>query len=169
MFMQAISTAQVWYCLLEELDPDERRLIIEARKATDLSHSPYSNYCVGCAILLKQGTVITGANQENASYGLACCAERTTIFSINNMGLKRDIAMIAVTARPADAGASYVGKTPVAPCGACRQVIKESEDLAGTPIKILMDCFDNDRIAYVKGISSLLPFAFGPADLGLTI
>lgn len=169
MRTEMISTATVSYVSLEELDPGERELVRQARTATGFSHSPYSNYRVGCAIRLKQGKLVTGANQENASYGLTCCAERTTIFSINNMGLERDIRVIAVTARPASADDTYVGTAPVAPCGACRQVIKESEDLAQTPIILLMDCFDDDKIARVIGISCLLPFAFGPADLGLTI
>lgn len=154
---------------LTELAFDEAVLVKDARNATQLSHSPYSNFCVGCAIRLEDGQIVLGANQENASYGLSCCAERTTIFSVYNMGRKRDIRTIAVTARPAGAIYPYVGTTPVAPCGACRQVIKESEDLAGTPLVILMDCFDDTRIARVVGIEGLLPLAFGPADLGISL
>jgi cytidine deaminase len=169
MHSEPISKATVQYCSLAELDDDEQDLIIEARASTQLSHSPYSHYCVGCAIQLKDGQKVHGANTENASYGLSCCAERTTIFAANNMGRKRDIRKIAVTARPAGVNDYYVGTTPVAPCGACRQVIKESEDLAGTPIIILMDCCDDRRIARVVGISSLLPFAFGPSDLGIVL
>lgn len=157
------------YYRLDELSPGERKLVLAAREATQFSHSPYSNFCVGCAIRLGSNDIVTGANQENASYGMAVCAERTTIFSVNNAGDKHDIVCLAVTARPANAGPDYVGKTPVAPCGACRQVIKESEDLSGNPIIILMDCYDNEKIARVVGIDSLLPLAFGPADLGIKV
>jgi cytidine deaminase len=153
MHSEPISTAVIEYRSFAELGADEQSLIIDARASTRLSHSPYSNYRVGCAIHLKDDRVVWGANQENASYGLTCCAERTTIFAVNNLGKKRDIQMIAVTARPAGADDSYVGTTPVAPCGACRQVIKESEDLAGSPIVILMDCYDDRRIARMVGIS----------------
>ncbi len=169
MTTSLISTAMVQTFNLAQLSTDENDLIWSARRATEKSHSPYSRYCVGCAIQLKSGEFVVGANQENASYGLCCCAERTTIFSIHNMGRKRDIKAIAVTARPADADKSYVGTTPVAPCGACRQVIKESEDLAQSPIVILMDCYDDNKILRVVGISGLLPLAFGPADLGIKI
>lgn len=169
MEKQLISTAEVAYYALDELTPDERQLVLAARNATAVSHSPYSEYRVGCAVRLADGHIVTGANQENASYGLACCAERTTLFSVNNMGRKKDVRFIAVTARPANAPHPYVGDMPTAPCGACRQVIKESEDLAGKPITILMDCYDDQRIAKVESISALLPFAFGPANLGITL
>jgi len=140
--------------------------VLAARSATDQSHSPYSNFCVGCAIQLKNGEVRSGANQENASYGMCLCAERGTIFAAHNEGHKKDISKIAVTARPAKILAEeYKGHSPVAPCGACRQVIKESEDLAGERIIILMDCFDDQNIARVEGIEHLLPLAFGPSDL----
>ena len=169
MKSEPVTTAVVQYCTFGELSGLEQALVSKARAATLLSHSPYSHYCVGCAVALNDDSIIHGANQENASYGLACCAERTTIFSVNNLGRKRDIRTIAVTARPEDASSDYVGTSPVAPCGACRQVIKESEDLAGVQLTILMDCYDNDRIARVVGIESLLPFAFGPADLGIVL
>lgn len=161
---QETLTTVIEYFRLDELRVFERALVLAAREATALSHSPYSHFCVGCAVLLQDGGIITGANQENASYGMSVCAERTTIFSIHNMGKKGQIHSIAVTARPEN-GFGYVGKKPVAPCGACRQVIKESEDLAGSPILFLMDCYDDENIARVIGIDSLLPLAFGPSDL----
>jgi cytidine deaminase len=158
------------YLNLAELPKDERELVVAARDATHQSHSPYSNFRVGSAVKLYDGQVITGANQENASYGMTVCAERTAIFSVNNQGRKREIEKIAVTARPGSVPElGYKGPSPVAPCGACRQVIKESEDLAGIPITIIMDCYDDKKIARVVGIASLLPLAFGPADLGLTL
>ena len=169
MRFELVSSVKAGFCTFAELSPTHQTLIRRARDATRLSYSPYSRYCVGCAIALKDGEIVVGANHENASYGLTCCAERTTIFTINNMGRRSDISTIAVTARPADADSSYVGKQVVAPCGACRQIIKESEDLAGSPIFILMDCFDNNNIACINGIAGLLPLAFGPADLGITI
>jgi cytidine deaminase len=169
MHSAQVSPAIIQWCSLSELEPAEKELILRARDATRYSHSPYSNFCVGCAVRLRSNEIVNGSNQENASYGLACCAERTTIFTVNNAGKKHEIRALAVTGRPANAEPYYHGKVPVAPCGACRQVIKESEDLAGEPITILMDCFDDNKIGRLLGIAGLLPFAFGPADLGIDI
>ena len=87
---------------------------IEGRKK---AYAPYSNFLVGAAVLLKDGTIITGCNVENASYGLSMCAERNTLFKMISMGYhKEDTVAMAV-----------VGDTeePVSPCGACRQVMVE--------------------------------------------
>lgn len=167
MEKQLVSTASVSHCTLNELSCEEHQLVLAARNATSVSHSPYSHYRVGCGIRLEDGDVEIGANQENASYGLSCCAERTTIFSVFNKGRKRDIRCIAISARPEDAPADYKGDMPTAPCGACRQVIKEAEDLAGVPLVILMDYYDDGSIARVEGIGGLLPMAFGPSNLGI--
>lgn len=87
---------------------------IEGRKN---AYVPYSNFMVGAAVLLKDGTIITGCNVENASYGLSMCAERNTLFKMVSMGYrKEDTVAMAV-----------VGDTegPISPCGACRQVMVE--------------------------------------------
>jgi|SRR3989338_3034646 len=162
------NTVEYVYLGIDELLAEEKSLVLAARKATEHSHSPYSNFKVGCAVKVQSGQIITGANQENASYGLTVCAERTTIFSAHNFGHSRDIRKIAVTGRPGNIS-NYIGTSPLCPCGACRQVIKESEDLAGKPIIILMDCFNDDLIMRVVGIETILPFAFGPADLGIDL
>lgn len=154
---------------LSELADDERELILCAREATRRSYSPYSHFCVGCAARLCEGSIVTGTNFENASYGLSMCAERTVIFSVNNMGQRNNIVAIAITGRPATVGQTYVGEAPVMPCGACRQVINEVEDLADRPILLLMDCFDDDHIIRMVGVSGLLPLAFGPSNLMIRI
>jgi cytidine deaminase len=163
-------TLLVEHFSIEELPASERELVLAARQATKNSYSPYSHFCVGCAIRLKSGEIVTGANHENASYGLAVCAERTAIFSVNNMGKRGEIAAIAVTGRPADAeDGLYVGGAPIAPCGACRQIIFESEQLAHAPVKVIMDGYSDSRISTVLSASGLLPLAFGPADLGVVL
>lgn len=156
---------------LSSLSSEERELVLAAREATAQSYSPYSRFCVGCAIRLSTGEIVTGANHENASYGLAVCAERTTIFMVNNMGRREDIKAIAVTGRRASLveDDDYVGDAPVTPCGACRQVIYESEQLVGASIEILMDCYDDEEIRIVHSARDLIPFAFGPADLGIEV
>ncbi|HUI69052.1 MAG TPA: cytidine deaminase [Spirochaetia bacterium] len=97
-------------------DLDAEELISRAREAARNTYSPYSLFPVGAALLCRDGAVITGANVENRSYGLACCAERSAIFAALSQG-KREFAAIAVCC-PRSA-------TPVSPCGACRQVISE--------------------------------------------
>jgi cytidine deaminase len=158
----------VRYCGFGELESDEARLIMAARDATDRSHSPYSHFRVGCAIASKDGTIFTGANVENASYGLTMCAERTTLATASNAGFGRSIVKIAITARfdvKSDAGLERTD--PIVPCGACRQVMREFQDLAGEPMVILMDCFNDKLIMRMEDISSLLPKGFGPRDLGV--
>ncbi len=92
-----------------------RELMAEAEKARRSSYSPYSRFAVGAALLTRSGRVVHGCNVENASFGLACCAERTAVFKAVSEG-ERDFVAIAVTAGPRQGSA---------PCGACRQVLHE--------------------------------------------
>ncbi len=157
-----------------ELPLKERVLVLEARNATRFSHSPYSKFCVGCALCfggdqdLDDQKIVVGTNYENASFGLTICAERSAIFHANSIG-KRNIRRLAVTAHPQEMEEGWKGSEPVCPCGACRQVIQEAEDLAGVRITILMDCYDNEKIYRVFGVGALLPFAFGPVSLGINL
>lgn len=161
--------ASIEHLSLDALSGEERALVLAARAATDLSYSPYSRFRVGCAARLKGGEVISGANFENASYGLSMCAERSVIFSVNNAGGRRDIVAMAITGRSADEALALVGRAPVSPCGACRQVIHEAETLAGATIVILLDGFDDGHVTRVVGIGGLLPLGFGPSDLGVKV
>jgi cytidine deaminase len=95
---------------------DMSRLLDEARRAAETSYSPYSHFRVGAALLCRDGTVFTGTNVENRSYGLTNCAERSAIFSAVSAG-KNQFKAIAIFT-PDSAAA-------VSPCGACRQVISE--------------------------------------------
>jgi cytidine deaminase len=100
-------------------------LYAEARKAADKAYVPYSTFHVGAALLCEDGTVVTGCNVENRSYGLAICAERTAVVSAVAMGKKRFIALAISTPDSAE---------PVGPCGACRQVLSEFMS-AGTQVR----------------------------------
>lgn len=145
---------------MEQLPEDEQRLLETARQAMTTSYSPYSEFTVGAAVQLEGGDIIKGSNQENASYGLTMCAERTALFTVGATGRKKDVRKIAVVGT----GKNFETTKPVTPCGACRQVIKEYEDLSGGPITILM-AGQTGPTYRIKGIDSLLPFAFGPKDL----
>jgi len=96
--------------------PDVRALIARAREAARFSYSPYSHFPVGAALLCADGTVVTGTNVENRSYGLANCAERSALFAAVSAG-RREFTALAVSC-PASA-------VPVSPCGACRQALSE--------------------------------------------
>lgn len=152
----------------DELEKAAQTLILAARDATRLSHSPYSKFRVGAALLVGgQGDmIIRGANQENASYGLSVCAERTSLFTLANSGGKTMAREMAVTGRLGTVPeAEYRGTAPLTPCGACRQVIKEYEDLAGRPLILWCDGYC-DEIWRIEGIDTLLPLGFGPKDFG---
>lgn len=164
-----ILTFEALILSLDELPPDEQAILLSSRNATNSSYSPYSKFRVGASIRTRHGLIMSGSNQENASYGLCLCAERNVIFHASHAGHKADIAKISISAKPSGTGEDYIGLHPVAPCGACRQVMKEAEDLFGQPMTIIFDCFNNNKIMKVIGVESLLPLSFGPKDLGISI
>lgn len=120
---------------------------IEAKKAYDKSYSPYSNFAVGAALKLKDGTYIHGANIENGSYGLSNCAERSALFSAYSMGYtKDDLLELTVIAN---------SNNPISPCGACRQVMSE---LLNKDTKVTLTNLAG--IEKVVTVEELLPYAF---------
>jgi len=147
---------------MSELTADERALIAAARAAMAQAHAPYSRFAVGAALRLTDGTILTGANFENASYGLSLCAETVAIAAANAQGRLRDIAAIAVTGGPMDGA----GEAVITPCGRCRQIIKEAQDMAGRPLPILCAAPLGEAVRRFD-LDHLLPEAFGPADLGI--
>lgn len=128
-------------------------LIAAARAAADNSYSPYSNFAVGAALRFADGSVVTGTNIENASYGLALCAETVAVANAMAQGVRGGLEAVAVTGPAAD---------PITPCGRCRQVLNELAQLGSTDPDIL--CVGADTVTRVK-LSVLLPEAFGPASL----
>lgn len=132
-------------------------LIQAARDAAKQSYSPYSNYAVGAALLFADGSVVTGTNVENASYGLALCAETVAVSKAMADGVRGGLLAVAVTG-PLDKG----GDAPITPCGRCRQVLNELAQLGGTDPQIL--CVGPKEVKRVR-LSTLLPDAFGPASL----
>ena len=128
------------------------KLIGEARAARETAYTPYSNFKVGAALECKDGRVFRGCNVENASYGLCNCAERTALFSAIAQGYKPgDFSAIAV-----------IGATdgPIAPCGACRQVILE---LGGNDLAVVLTNLEG--AIFETTAAGQLPNAFGGADL----
>ncbi len=143
------------------------QLVAAARDASKNAHAPYSRFAVGAAVLLDDGMVITGANFENASYGLSLCAETVAIATASAAGRLRDIVAIGVIGGAMDADGRATGTSPVSPCGRCRQVINEAAQMGGRDLPVHCGAAEGDAIrTYV--VSELLPDAFGPADLGIS-
>ena len=140
---------------LSELSPEDTALVNEAREATFRSYAPYSNFCVGAAILLSNGETIVGSNQENAAFPSGTCAERSACFYAHARYPEAKFLKIAVAARGTDG--EFI-TDPVAPCGACRQALLEYETLAQAPVEVLL--VGRDFIYRLPSVRSTLPFAF---------
>ena len=132
---------------------DYKSLMIEAQRAREYSYSPYSNFCVGAAVLCKNGEVYTGCNVENAAYTPCNCAERTAIFKAVSEGEREFEAIAIVGGRAGEAGGFC------APCGVCRQVIAEFCD---EDFKIVLG---NAEKVEVHTLASLLPLSFTKSNL----
>lgn len=143
----------------EELSDIEKNLIDKAKEATETSYSPYSKFKVGAAALLDNNEIICGSNQENAAYPSGTCAERTTLFYANARYPKSAVLMLAIAAQSGDG----FTEIPAAPCGACRQVILETETRFDTPMRILL--YGRKYVYAVDSIKDLLPLYFGKSDL----
>lgn len=135
----------------------EATLIKAARAAGENAYAPYSDYQVGSALLFDDGAIITGSNVENASYGLALCAETVAVSRAFGEGRRGGLVAVAVTG-PLDKGDG----APITPCGRCRQVLNEIAQLGGTDPLVL--CVGKDEVRRLP-LSDLLPHAFGPAHL----
>lgn len=143
----------------EMIDSDQQ-LIEFAQKALATSHSPYSNFRVGCAISLENGEVITGSNQENASFPAGTCAENVTLNTCSTLYPQTRILSLAVVAQRHNGNQL----NPVTPCGICRQVLLEFESRQKHPITLLMKTGNKK---WIKTINSamLLPFSFTKENL----
>lgn len=137
------------------LTAQQSGLVKKAVEATDDAYAPYSNFYVGAAALLESGEIVKGSNFENASYPLCLCAERVALGSVHSQYPGAIVKSIAVTAKNPKQKVSE----PVAPCGACRQVICEYEQKQGAPIEIIM-FGETDAVIVCESASHLLPIAF---------
>lgn len=143
-----------------ELDTNMLTLLISARQATENAYAPYSNFCVGAAILLENGIIIKGSNQENAAYPSGLCAERTAIFAAGANYPTQKILMVAVTAKRKNESFFLAAN----PCGACRQVLSEYENKQNQPIKVIMEA-GNGKVYTCDSVNMLLPLKFSSENL----
>ena len=140
----------------DELSDKDRELIEAAKRATEGSYAPYSKFRVGAALRLADGTIVAGANQENVAYPSGLCAERTALFYAGAAYPDRAVETLAIAARTE--GGEFT-TTPIAPCGACRQVMLETELRYRTPIRILL--YGIEGVYVVEGgVGELLPLRF---------
>lgn len=152
-------TIDVWVAnSTNELANDDANLLNAACQAAQHAYAPYSNFNVGAALLLANGEIIKGSNQENTAYPSGLCAERVAMFYANSQYPDVPIKAIAVS--------SFINgqqnDQPVYPCGACRQSLMQSEIRHNQPIRVIMG--GNKSIQIVESVKDLLPLTFNLND-----
>ena len=140
---------------LAELTADDRALVEKAQAACATSYTPYSHFHVGAAARLTNGETVCGSNQENAASPSSICAERCTVFYANAHFPEAAVETLAIAARRAD---GTFTPSPITPCGACRQVLIETENRYGRPMRVLL--YGEKEIYELKSAADLLPFQF---------
>jgi cytidine deaminase len=143
-----------------ELEPQDRELLERAMEARETAYAPYSQYYVGAAVRLSNGIIITGSNQENVAYPSGLCAERVALFAASAQFPDIPVVAIAITGK----AKNFVITDPVTPCGACRQVIAESENFHAQPIRLIM-MGEKSNIWISTSITDLLPLMFQADEL----
>lgn len=144
----------------KDLDETEKKLFDAAKAVRENAYANYSNFLVGCALLLDNGEIVTGSNQENAAYPSGLCAERTTIYWTSANFPKAQITKIFVIGAPRN----MLSSQPIPPCGACRQSILEYEAKQDQPIEIYFASLEGE-IFKTKSVRDLLPFSFDSSFL----
>ena len=142
------------FCQLDELSADDQELIRAAIGALANSYARYSNFNVGAALRLADGTVFIGANQENAAFPSGLCAERSAIFAAQSNRPDQAITTLAIAAR----NSNGLMENPISPCGGCRQVILEVEDRYQKPVRILL--YGTRGIYCINSVKDLMPLSF---------
>ena len=155
-----LETSLIIFDDYKELPEDIARLMDEAIAARKRAYAPYSNFQVGAAIALENGNVVTGNNQENASYPSGLCAERTAIYYAGSKFPGVKIKTMALSAGLNDGSTSI----PIPPCGACRQAILEYEVKQQQPIEIYFMGLSG-KVAKSHSLENLLPLAFDKSFL----
>ena len=148
------------YDSIDELNEDDAWLLNEARAATQFAYAPYSNFNVGAVARLINGEIVTGTNQENASYPAGLCAERVLLSSVASQHPAIAVETIAVSYN------NMKGKsdTPISPCGICRQSLAEYQQRNQKPIRIILSGMEG-KVFIIENAAHLLPLAFSAEDL----
>lgn len=142
------------YASAAEMDPQDQALVAAARQAQKSSYAPYSHFNVGAAVLLADGTIVPGSNQENAATPSGLCAERTAMFAAGAQYPGVPMVSLAVVGGPDHT----VCDDPATPCGACRQVMAEYQKVGGRPMSVIL--IGGKAIWKFDRIDDILPFIF---------
>ncbi|MEZ7866177.1 MAG: cytidine deaminase [Paludibacteraceae bacterium] len=145
--------------LPNEIPARYQSLIAEAKNQTEKAYAIYSQFRVGAALLLENGMTVTGNNQENSAYPSGLCAERTAIFYANSQYPDSAVKMIAIAAF---AGGEFL-KSPITPCGACRQVLLETETRFNKDIEIIL--YGTEKTYVLENVKQMLPLSFNRDSL----
>lgn len=145
---------------LDELESNYRALLEKAGEALKEAYAPYSEFKVGASLVDAEGHIFTGANMENASYPMCICAEGALLTAYNTSGSKAPILAVAITAT----SSSHVVDHPVAPCGACRQMLSEMEMKQGQPIRLILQGSEGP-VYIIDKVSDVLPLGFSGEEL----
>jgi len=142
-----------------EVRGQHQQLIQEAQHAAYKAYAPYSEFFVGAAVLLENGEIIQASNQENSAYPSGLCAERTAVFYANSKYPDSPVRVLAIAAMK---GGKPLNN-PIPPCGACLQVLLESERRHQTPIQVIL--YGAEKILVAENVEQFLPFGFTPLSL----
>ena len=143
----------------DELSEADKQLLEVAKRKTQDSYSPYSHFCVGAAALLEDGTIIGGCNQENAAYPSGLCAERSALFAAGAQHPDQPVVELAIACYTD----GHFTKEPGSPCGACRQVMIETEHRYGGKMKVLL--YGAEETFVFDSAADLLPLIFVSENL----
>ena len=143
-----------------ELQPQDAELLNAAKEALKNAYAPYSQFNVAAAVLLENGKILTGTNQENASYPVTICAEGTVLSAVSALYPGVAVKKMAITVK----SERHITTKPAGPCGVCRQRISEYENRFNTNIEIIMMA-EEGEVYWVKSVQDLLPLSFSKTDL----
>lgn len=146
-------------CSYDELDPALAQLVDLAKSKTQDAYCPYSHFHVGAAVKLADGQIITGCNQENAAYPSGICAERTALFAANANHPHTPVTDLAIACYTD----GHFTRQPGSPCGACRQVMTETEHRFGQEIRVVL--YGEQECYIFKSAADLLPLIFVSENL----
>ncbi|MBC7411545.1 MAG: cytidine deaminase [Bacteroidia bacterium] len=158
--IKTITTQYQVFANVKALSAQEQELFTNAKQAATQAYAPYSLFNVGCALLLDNGKIVLGNNQENAAYPSAMCAERVAVFSASALYPTAKVVTVFLSAF----SPNYKLIQPITPCGSCRQALAEYEYKQKQKIKVYMTC-DNDEIWMTESVFDLLPLAFNSDSL----
>lgn len=143
------------YPKVEDLPENYRILLNKAYEAQNKAYAPYSNFKVGASLLLEDGSVVSGNNQENAAYPSGLCAERVAFFAYGASGSQSKVKAVAIVA----GSKAFKLEGILSPCGGCRQVLAEYESKQNQPIELILKS-DSEEVYVIPSVADMLPFAF---------